>query len=162
MPIGLLHDIAKDCPRGVRLLGIDVGEKTLGLALGDLEQGIATPLKTLMRTSFSRDMSVLAEVVHDYEIGGFIIGLPLNMDGTEGRRAQSVRDFAAEMARHPEVVGPSPWVALFDERLSTDSVERLVEGSVDISKRQAKSKGLIDALAARLILQNALDILVKL
>lgn len=159
MPIGLLQDIAKDRPQGRSLLGLDVGEKTIGLAYAPPDLLMATPLKTIQRTKFTADMLVLADVVHDFDIGGFIIGLPLNMNGTEGRRTQSIRDFAAEMVRHPDVVGEEPWIALFDERLSTDSVEKLVDDSLDIPIRKAKSKGLIDSLAAQLILQNSLQFL---
>ncbi|MGQ0527799.1 MAG: Holliday junction resolvase RuvX [Alphaproteobacteria bacterium] len=157
MPIGLLQDIAKDLPLNVALLGMDVGEKTIGLALSPPDLSMATPLKTIQRTKFTKDIEVLAAVVSDYEVGGFVIGLPLNMDGTEGRRAQSVRDFAAELSKYPQVAGTKPWIAFFDERLSTDAVGYLVEESVDMSKLKAKSRGLLDQLAAQLILQNALN-----
>lgn len=155
--IGLLKDIAPQRPRNVRLMGIDVGSKTLGLALSDPDLTVATPLKTIERTKFTQDIKKLAEIVRDYEVGGFIIGLPLNMDGTEGPRCQSVRDFAAELTRYPEIVGKTPWIALQDERLSTAAVEDFVDNSVNINKRKAKETGLIDKLAAQSILEGALD-----
>lgn len=158
MTIGLLKDIAPKAPKGQRLLGIDVGAKTLGLALSDGGH-IATPLKTLNRTKLSQDALELAKIVRDYEVAGFIIGLPLNMDGSEGPRCQSVRDFAAELAKYPDVVGKTAWIAFWDERLSTASVEDFVDNSVGINQRKAKQQGITDKLAAQHILQGALDYL---
>ncbi len=159
MTIGLLKDIANKAPKGRALLGIDVGKKTLGLAVCDPDHSVATPLMTVQRTKFSKDVEALAAVVKDYEIGGFVLGLPLNMDGSEGPRCQSVRDFAAELKNHPQVVGITPWIALWDERLSTVSVEDFVDKTVGIKKSSAKSSGIIDKLAARIILQGAIDYL---
>jgi putative holliday junction resolvase len=161
MTVGLLKDIAPSRPKERRLMGMDVGKTTLGLALSDPAQGFATPLQTIKRTKFTKDMEVLAKIVREYEVGGFILGLPLNMDGSEGPRCQSVRDFAAEMARRPEVVGPAPWIAFWDERLSTVSVEEFVDTFVEKRKKRvdAKASGLIDKLAAQSILQGALDFL---
>ncbi len=159
--IDLLKNIAGDCPRGTALLGLDVGKKTIGLALSNPDQSLATPLQTIKRTKFTKDILVLEQVVKDYEVGGFVIGLPINMDESEGPRAQSIRDFAAELVRYPAIVGDAPWVALWDERLSTKSVEDIVDNFVDKrSKRvRAKESGLIDKLAAQIILQGALDFL---
>jgi putative Holliday junction resolvase len=157
MKIGLLKDMAAKVPKGQSLLGIDIGKKTLGLAVSS--NGIATPLRTLNRTKFTKDVEELANVVQDYEIGGFVLGLPLNMDGSEGPRCQSVRDFAAELVRYPEVVGKTPWIALWDERLSTAAVENFVDNSVGINRQKAKERGITDKLAAVVILQGALDYL---
>ena len=156
MTIDLLKNIVQDCPKGGALLGLDVGKKTIGLALGDPNHGIATPLDTIKRTKFTKDMNALQAVIKDYEIGGFVIGLPVNMDGSEGRRAQSIRDFAMEMERF---LGNDPWIALWDERLSTVSVEESVDNFVEKrkTKTNAKASGLIDKLAAQGILQGALD-----
>ncbi len=159
MTIGLLKEIAGRAPKGKSLLGIDVGAKTLGLAVCDENHRVATPVQTLRRTKFTRDVEELANIVQDYEIGGFVLGLPLNMDGSEGPRCQSVRDFALELVRYPAVVGRTPWVALWDERLSTVSVENFVDYSVGIKRSKAKDKGITDKLAAQLILQGALDFL---
>jgi len=156
MTIGLLKNIVSECPRGRALLGLDVGKKTIGLALSDPNHQIATPLHTINRTKFTRDMVALSEVIEEYEIGGFVVGLPVNMDGSEGRRAQSIRDFAIEM---DGFLGNDPWIALWDERLSTVSVEQSVDSLVEKRKTKikAKSSGLIDKLAAQVILQGALD-----
>lgn len=159
MTTGLLEDIYRNCPKKGRLLGLDVGKKTIGLALGDLEHGLATPLETIVRTKFSKDMNMLAEIVRAYDVSGFVLGYPINMDGSIGSRCQSVRDFAAEMCKIEAVAGPTPWIALWDERLSTVSVESFVDSIVEKRKTRvnAKASGLTDKLAAQLILQGALD-----
>lgn len=156
MTIDLLKNIVTTRPKQERLIGLDVGKKTIGLALSDPSHGIATPLKTIQRTKFTKDMIALSEVVKDYEVKGFIIGLPVNMDGSEGRRAQSIRDFAAEMHNF---LGNDPWIAFWDERLSTVSADNIVDTLVEKRKTKinAKSSGLIDKLAAHSILQGALD-----
>lgn len=153
MAIGLLKDIKSRMPKNVRLLGMDVGKKTIGLAVSDPEHKVATPLKTIQRTKFTKDMAEIAQVIRDYEIGGFVIGYPLNMDGSEGPRCQSVRNFAEEMEKY---LGGKPWIALWDERLSTDAVEEFVDNFVDIKKSKAKERGITDKLAAQYILQEAL------
>jgi putative Holliday junction resolvase len=88
-----------------------------------------------------------------------MLGLPLNIDGSEGPRCQAVRDFAAEMVNHPAIFGGDPWIALHDERFSTVSADNLVDGAV--SKRKAKEKGITDMLAAQVILQDALETINK-
>jgi len=156
MPTGLLKDLLNTLPDDVALLGLDVGKKTIGLALSGPALSIATPLKTINRTKFSKDMEQLKAVIKEYEVGGFVVGYPVNMNGEEGPRAQSVRDFAIEMEN---ALGQGTWVALWDERLSTVSVEGFVDGLVEKRKTKinAKSSGLIDRLAAQVILQTALD-----
>ena len=137
-------------------MGIDVGAKTLGLAVCDPAQSIATPLLTIKRTKFMKDMAALKRVVDEYSVGGFIVGLPVSMDGREGRRAQSVRDFAMEMQ---SFMGAGVFVALWDELLSTATVDDFVDELVDKRKTKIKAKesGLIDRLAAQVILQGAVD-----
>lgn len=160
MSTGLLKDIAQERPKDVALLGLDVGKKTIGLALSDPSQSLATPLHTIMRTKFTKDMQALQKIAAEYEVGGFVVGLPYNMDGSEGRRAQSIRDFAAEMSRFLSADGGNaPWIAFWDERLSTVSVDSYVDNLVDKRKTKinAKSSGLVDKLAAQIILQGALD-----
>ncbi len=161
MSVDLLKNIIEDCPQGKALLGLDVGKKTIGLALCDPGHKVATPLMTIKRTKFSRDVELLHDVVQEYDVGGFVIGLPVNMDGSEGRRAQSVRDFALELAQRAQIVGENPWIALWDERLSTATVKDIVDSSVDKRKTRvnSKSSGLIDKLAAQHILQGAIDAL---
>jgi len=160
--IGLLKDIAQNRPKNTSLLGLDVGKKTIGLALSPPDQTFATPLHTIKRTKFMRDMVELIKIIEEYEVGGFVIGLPVNMDGTEGPRAQSIRDFAIEMDKVLEAqTGQGTWIALWDERLSTESVEDIVDEFVDKRKTKinSKSSGLIDKLAAQIILDGALSFL---
>jgi len=159
MPIGYLKDILEDCPKGKDLLGLDVGKKTIGLAVGSVQLRVATPLKTIQRVKFTLDIQELSKVIKQYDVGGFVIGLPLNMDGSEGRSVQSVQDFAKEMLHYPDIFGVDPWIAYWDERLSTASVKEFVDGTVEKRKTrvESKSSGLIDKLAAQKILQSALD-----
>jgi putative Holliday junction resolvase len=159
MPTGLLKDIIGVRPTHARLLGLDVGKKTIGIALSDPSQSLATPLQTINRTKFSKDMEALEKIVREFEVEGFVLGYPLNMDGSVGPRCQSVRDFAAEMVKFPAVVGSNPWVAFWDERLSTVSADNIVDELVEKRKTRvnAKSSGLIDKLAAQSILQGALE-----
>lgn len=155
--VALLKDCAQSAPADTALLGLDVGKKTIGLALSNPEHTLATPLTTIMRTRFSKDMEELKAVIAEHEIGGFVIGYPVNMDGSEGPRAQSIRDFAIEM---DSALGGA-WIALWDERLSTVSVEDTVDKFVEKrkTKMEAKASGLIDKLAAQMILQGAVDYL---
>jgi len=155
MPVGLLKDILTYRPEGVPLMGLDVGSRTIGLALSNDAQTIATPLKTIKRKKFTSDIKELAAIATEYGVKGFVVGYPLNMDGSAGRACDVVRSFADEMSKCEGLFGPEPWIALWDERLSTASVEDFVGKSVDIKK--AKEKGLIDQLAAHVILQGALE-----
>lgn len=161
MAAELLKNIAARVPVGVSLMGLDVGSKTIGIAICDADQRVATPLMTLKRTKFSRDILDLEKIIRDYEIGGYIIGLPLHMDGSEGPRCQSVRDFAYEFERQISSdlkLSGDLWIGLWDERLSTAFVEEIVDSCVEKRKTrvQAKASGLIDKLAALSILQGAL------
>ncbi len=132
-----------------RLLGLDVGTKTIGLALSDVTRSIATPYETIRRTKFTADAKALAAIVAKEGVGGLVIGLPLNLDGSEGPRAQSTRAFARNLAGHVDVP-----MAFWDERLSTAAVERhLIEADAS-RKRRAQ---VIDRMAAAYILQGALD-----
>lgn len=159
MPVDLLVNIAADVPRGRALLGMDVGKKTIGLAVCDPGHSVATPLTTIRRTKLSQDVIALEKIIKDYDIGGYVIGLPVNMDGSEGPRAQSVQDFALELFNYPDIFGLDPWIALWDERLSTASVKGFVDNMVEKRKTRVNSKdsGLIDKLAAQHILQGALE-----
>jgi putative Holliday junction resolvase len=159
MTIGILKDIASQCPPDSRLLGLDLGTKTIGLAVCDSRHSIATPIRTLIRKKFTLDIKDMQREIKEYNIRGYVLGLPLNMDGSEGPRCQSVRHFAEEMVRHPEVFGENPWIALWDERLSTSAVEDFLVETVDM--RRTKRKQVIDALAAQHILQGALDYLTR-
>ena len=134
---------------GQRLLGLDLGEKTIGLALSDTKLTVATPLKTLKRGKFKADTAILLGLIAEHNICGLIVGLPLNMDGSEGPSSQSARAFARNFA----VLSDCPLV-LVDERLSTAAVTRtLIEA--DASRRQRAR--VVDKMAAAYILQGALD-----
>jgi putative Holliday junction resolvase len=136
-------------PAGARLIGIDVGSKTLGLALSDVTRTIASGLTTLKREKFSRDVERLAELIAVHQVGGLVVGLPHNLDGADGPRAQSTRAFARNLAKRV----PLP-ILLWDERFSTAAAERvLLEASTSRRRRAA----VIDKVAATLILQTALD-----
>ncbi|HEY7385755.1 MAG TPA: Holliday junction resolvase RuvX [Beijerinckiaceae bacterium] len=144
-----LQVLARDLGKGARLLGIDLGEKTIGLALSDVERSIATPLETLKRIKFTPDAERLRAIVTRFEVGGLVIGLPLNMDGSEGPRAQATRAFARNLAPLLEIP-----VAFWDERLSTAAVTRTLLAA-DASR--ARRGELVDKMAAAYILQGALD-----
>jgi putative Holliday junction resolvase len=136
-------------PAGTRLLGIDVGSKTLGLALSDVTRTIASGLTTLKREKFSRDVERLVEVIAAHQVAGLVVGLPQNLDGADGPRAQSTRAFARNLAKRV----PLP-ILLWDERFTTAAAERvLIEASTSRRRRAA----VIDKVAATLILQTALD-----
>ena len=137
-----------------RLMAVDHGTKTLGLAITDPLWTVATPLKTIRRTKFSKDLLLLKEVMDEFEIGGIILGLPKNMDGSEGPRCQSVRHFADNMQQKADVLGFEPVIALWDERLSTAAVERFMIDDLDMSRKKRAEN--VDRMAACHILQGAL------
>jgi putative Holliday junction resolvase len=132
-----------------RLLGVDLGTKTIGLALSDVEHRIATPLKTLRRQKFTADAAALLALCREYDVGALVIGLPLNMDGSEGPRAQSTRAFV----RNLKPLSDMP-VLFWDERLSTVAVTRTLLAADASRARRAES---VDKMAAAYILQGALD-----
>ncbi len=128
---------------------MDVGEKTIGLALSDLGLMIATPMQTIRRGKFSADLEKLAAIITEQNVGGLIIGLPVNMDGSEGPRAQSVRQFARNLLKRFALP-----IALWDERLSTMAVTRVL---IEADASRARRAELVDKMAAAYILQGALD-----
>ncbi len=134
-----------------RLLGMDPGTKTIGLALSDITFTVATPLEIIRRKRFKDDVARLEVLVAEHNIGGFVIGWPVNMDGSEGPRCQSVRAFADNLAK----VFDLPQV-LWDERLSTSAVERTL---LEADSSRARRKDVIDKMAAAYILQGALHAL---
>jgi putative Holliday junction resolvase len=157
--IGYLKDVLAQKPPLGRLAGLDVGKKTIGLAVSDDHQRLATPVQTIKRVKFTQDIQALGRFMKEYEVVGLVVGLPLNDDGSEGPRAQSVRDFVQELVRYPEVLDEVKWIAFWDETLSTSAVEDLVHEHVGKKKTRlnAKASGLLDRLAAQHILQGALD-----
>ena len=142
-------------PLHVRLIGIDFGMKRIGLAVCGPDQTMASPAGTITRTNFYNDIAELMAIIEDYDAGGVIFGWPLNMDGTEGAMCDRIRSFADELSKKPIFQEKIDWIATFDERLSTQSVEEFLVKDVDMSR--TKRKKVIDKLAAQKILQSALD-----
>ena len=138
---------------GERLLGLDVGAKTVGLALSNRGLTVASPLETLRRAKLADDVAALSDLCAARAVGGLVVGLPVNMDGSEGPRCQSVRQFAANLADR----GLDLPVAFWDERLSTAAVERLLIAEADMTRKRRAQ--VVDKMAAAYILQGALDAL---
>jgi putative Holliday junction resolvase len=144
-----LEALAARLPPRARLIGVDLGTKTIGLALSDVERRIATPLSTIERKKFTADAQQLIAQIARFEAFALVVGLPLNMDGGEGPRAQATRAFL----RNFSAISATPF-ALWDERLSTAAVNRaLIEQDVSRARRAA----VVDRMAAAYILQGALD-----
>jgi putative Holliday junction resolvase len=153
-PLIAIEDLPGLLRPGARLLGLDLGTKTIGLALSDVTRSIATPYHTLRRTKFTEDAKAIKAAIAEHEVGALVLGLPINLDGTEGPRAQSTRAFARNLAARVDVP-----ILFWDERLSTQAVERhLIEADAS-RKRRAE---VIDRMAAAYILQGALDRLKRL
>jgi putative Holliday junction resolvase len=146
-------EFASALPSGGKLGGLDVGTKTIGLAVCDAEWHFAGPVETVRRSKFTHDLNVLREFSERGKIAGLVVGLPLNMDGTDSPRTQSVRAFARNLAPL------SLPILLWDERWSTQAVERAMI-SADVSRAKRAEK--VDALAAAHILQGAIDALANL
>ena len=134
---------------GSRLLGIDLGEKTIGLALSDTSLSVATPLETLKRSKFATDALKLDAIIFAHHVGGLVVGLPLNMDGSEGAPAQSARAFARNFSARSQLP-----ILMWDERFSTAAVTRTLLDADASRRRRAQ---LVDKMAAGYILQGALD-----
>jgi putative Holliday junction resolvase len=155
MPVILpLVEAAAHFPSRGALIGLDLGTKTIGVAVSDPDRKLATGVETIARTAFTADAQRVLALAAERSVVGFVLGLPLNMDGSEGPRAQSTRAFARNLAKLTELP-----IALWDERLSTVAVEReLIAADVSRAKRAA----IIDEHAAIFILQGALDRLANL
>lgn len=144
-----LSELRAALKRGERLIGLDLGSKTIGLALTDVTLTVASPLETIRRTKFTADATRLLALAAEHQVGGFVIGLPVNMDGSEGPAAQSARTFA----RNLEKLSPLP-VAFWDERMSTAAVTRTLLEADASRERRAE---VVDKMAAAYILQGALE-----
>jgi putative Holliday junction resolvase len=153
MAVVSLTEFAVLLPARGGLLGLDLGTKTIGVAASDPDRRLATPVETVARKRFSDDAGRLFGLATERRTAGFVLGLPINMDGSEGPRAQASRAFARNFAKLTELP-----IALWDERLSTAAVERaLIEADVSRDRRKA----VIDQHAAAYILQGVLDLLAR-
>jgi putative Holliday junction resolvase len=153
-PVLPLADAAAHWPARGALIALDLGTKTIGVATSDPDRRLAAGVETVMRTTFTKDAGRVLALAGERRAVGIVIGLPLNMDGSEGPRAQSARAFARNLAKRTALP-----IALWDERLSTAAVERALIAA-DASRR--RRAGVIDQHAAAYILQGALDRLARL
>jgi putative Holliday junction resolvase len=151
MPELSLTELKAALPRGGRLLGLDLGSKTIGLAVSDGALMVASPIETIQRTKFTADANKLLAVIDGRQIAGLVLGLPVNMDGSEGPRCQSTRQFARNLLGIRDLS-----IAYWDERLSTAAVQRAM---IDADVTRAKRAKVVDQMAAGYILQGALDFL---
>ena len=137
-------------PRHAPVVGLDLGEKTIGVAVSDIGLSVATPLELIRKTKFTEDATILFGLMESREAGGLVIGLPVNMDGTEGPRCQSVRAFGRHLLRLRDLP-----IAFWDERMSSMAVNRMLIDEADVTR--ARRAELVDKAAAAWILQGALD-----
>lgn len=151
MPVVDLLDLPSAVKPNSPLAGLDLGEKTIGVAVSDATWTIASPLELIKKSKFTDDAERLFALMESRNAGGLVIGLPVNMDGSEGPRCQSARAFARNLLRLREALP----VAFWDERLSTAAVERVLIGEADLTR--AKRAAVVDRMAAAYILQGALD-----
>ncbi|MEW5727830.1 MAG: Holliday junction resolvase RuvX [Pseudomonadota bacterium] len=135
--------------RDQRIMGLDLGTKTIGLALSDVSRTVATPFDTIRRVKFTKDAEALLAIIDKQGVGGLVLGLPVEMDGNEGPRCQSTRAFAANLLKLRDIP-----IALWDERLSTAAVTRTL---LEADTSRARRAEVVDKMAAAYILQGALD-----
>jgi putative Holliday junction resolvase len=150
MPIVDLQDLPSAAPPRTPFAAVDVGEKTIGVAVSDRERMIASPLELIRKTKFTDDANRLFALMQSRGAEALVVGLPVNMDGTEGPRCQSSRAFARNLLRLKDFP-----IAFWDERLSTAAVQRMLTDEADLSR--ARRGELVDKAAAAWILQGALD-----
>lgn len=136
--------------RNQTILGLDLGTKTIGLALSDVTYIVASPLSTIARKKFSQDAAALEAIIAKYNVGALVLGLPVEMDGTEGARAQSTRSFVSEFLKRRDLP-----IAFWDERLSTAAVQRMLTDEADMSRKRRAE--VVDKAAAAYILQGFLE-----
>ncbi len=150
VPVFDLTDLPAACPPDTPWMGLDLGENTIGVAVSDTSRMIASPLQLIRKVKFSQDAEQLIKLMNGRNVSALVIGLPLNMDGSEGPRAQSCRAFARNLERLRPVN-----VAFQDERLSTSAVERFLIEELDLNRKRRAN--VVDRTAAAWILQGALD-----
>ena len=146
-----LQSALEKLPQTSRLMGLDLGTKTIGIATSDRSRQIATPITTITRSKFTKDATELLALATKENVGVLVLGLPINMDGTEGPRAQATRAFARNLAKLTPLA-----IVFWDERLSTAAVERML---IEADASRATRDKVVDKLAAAWILQAALDAL---
>lgn len=151
MPVLELTDLSVALPAFSPLFGLDLGDKTIGVAVSDVTRMIASPLALIRKTKFTEDAARLLALMDERQAKGLVIGLPVNMDGTEGPRCQSSRAFGRNLLRLREDLA----VAYWDERLSSAAVNRMLIDEADVTR--ARRADLVDKAAAAYILQGALD-----
>jgi putative holliday junction resolvase len=144
-----IEDFAQSLPAKARLIGVDLGAKTIGLAISDVERRLASPLRTLPRGAFAHDAEALTAIFGEFNIAGIVLGLPLDLDGRDSPRAQSTRAFAHNLSKRTSLP-----IVFWDERFSTAAVTRSLIAQ-DVSR--ARRAQVIDKMAAAYILQGALD-----
>ncbi len=159
MPVCNLIELPKLLKKGECLLGLDPGSVAIGVAVSDPGFIVASPLTTITRKKFTDDAAAMATIIRERKIGGIIVGLPKNMDGSEGASAQSARAFVRNLLERGNLPDPAIPVVFWDERLSTAAVERfMIENDMTRKRRDA----VIDKAAAAYILQGALDALTNI
>lgn len=149
MPLYDITDLASYRERGRRIMGIDLGEKTIGVAISDATWTVATPVMVIRRTNKNADIASVLSLANQYHALGIVVGLPVNMNGSHGPQAEKMRDFARSLSDLSEVL-----IALWDERLSTAAVNRTL---LDADMSRKRRGEVVDKLAATYILQGALD-----
>jgi putative Holliday junction resolvase len=152
MAICKASEIKEKLAKNQAVLGLDLGAKTIGVAISDIGLMIASPVAVIARKKFSQDYAALDKIMAEREVGALVIGLPVEMDGNEGPRAQSVRSFAAEVLKRRDIP-----IAFWDERLSTAAVQRMLTDEADLSRERRAE--VVDKAAAAYILQGMLDAL---
>ena len=156
VPLGTMkllssQDFKGSLPPNAKVLGLDVGTKTIGLAFGDVTTRVCTPLKVINRTKLKADAVILDKIIKDYGVSGLVVGWPLNVDGTEGPKCQSVKDTVLAMVQFI----PDLPVTLWDERFTTAIAESFLVNEIDMSRRRRDQ--VIDKMAAQQILASFLD-----
>lgn len=150
MPVVDLTELPGVTPKDTPLVGLDLGEKTIGVAVSDATRFVASPLELIRKTKFTDEANALFRLMESRHASGIVIGLPVNMDGTEGARCQSNRAFARNLLRLRDLP-----IAFWDERMSTMAVNRMLVGEADMTR--ARRADVVDKMAAAWILQGALD-----
>jgi putative holliday junction resolvase len=144
-----IEDLALRLPPRGRLIGVDLGSKTIGLAISDVERRLASPLRTMSRGAFAKDAEILTAIFSEFDVAGIVLGLPLDLNGRDSPRAQSTRAFARNLSTRTSLP-----IVFWDERLSTAAVTRSLIAN-DVSR--ARRAQVVDKMAAAYILQGALD-----